>query len=351
MRRCPHWLRLLPLILLLAGCGLFEHGGEKATGQKGALSVPATRIISQVLAREDVFPAELLAYQDVAVYPKVPGFIKWIGVDRGSVVKKGQLMVLMEAPKLHEQKKEAEAKVKAAERQLLEEQSKLSAARDDLAQAKAHLDADDSTYQRIKTAAKIPGVIAENEVVVLGKTVDGDRAAVAAKESIVKAVQADCLALEERKRAAERAANSFSDIADYLKITAPFDGYVTERNMHTGSFVGPLGKGAYPSIIRVQQLSLLRLVAPVPEVDAGGVEPGAKVNFTVSTYPGEMFSGDVARIGNYLDEKTRTMPVELNVWNPGWRLKPGMFAEVHWPTRREHPSLFVPSTAVAITTY
>jgi RND family efflux transporter MFP subunit len=344
-------LRLLPLILLLAGCGLFEHGGEKATGQKGALSVPATRIISQVLAREDVFPAELLAYQDVAVYPKVPGFIKWIGVDRGSVVKKGQLMVLMEAPELHEQKKEAEAKVKAAERQLLEEQSKLSAARDDLAQAKAHLDADDSTYQRIKTAAKIPGVIAENEVVVLGKTVDGDRAAVAAKESIVKAVQADCLALEERKRAAERAANSFSDIADYLKITAPFDGYVTERNMHTGSFVGPLGKGAYPSIIRVQQLSLLRLVAPVPEVDAGGVEPGAKVNFTVSTYPGEMFSGDVARIGNYLDEKTRTMPVELNVWNPGWRLKPGMFAEVHWPTRREHPSLFVPSTAVAITTY
>lgn len=351
MKKSLQWLSLLLFFPSLSSCGWFEHKDEISAEQKKPQSVPAVRVISQMLNREDVFPAELLAYQDVAVYPKVPGFIKWIGVDRGSVVKQGQLMVLLEAPELHEQKKEADEKVKAADRQLLEAQSKLSAAKADLLQAKAHFEADDSTYQRVKTASRIPGVIAENEVEVLGKNVDGDRALVAAKENMVKAVMADCLALADRKRAAERSANSFHDIADYLKITAPFDGYVTERNMHTGSFVGPLGKGAYPSIIRVQQLSLLRLVAPVPEVDAGGVEPGAKVNFTVSTYPGEIFSGDVARIGNYLDEKTRTMPVELNVWNPQWRLKPGMFAEVHWPTRRKHPSLFVPPSSVAITTY
>jgi RND family efflux transporter MFP subunit len=350
MRRSVHRLLLLTLTLSFAGCGLFGHENEKATEHK-TQTVQAARVVSQMLQREDVFPAELLAYQDVAVYPKVPGFIKWIGVDRGSVVKKGQLMVLLEAPELHEQKKEADEKVKVADRQLLEARAKLSAAQNDLLETKARLESDDSTYQRVKTAAKIPGVIAENEVVVLGKTVEGDRATVAAKESMVQSAMADCLALTNRKHADERAANSSSDIADYLKITSPFDGYVTERNMHTGSFVGPLGKGAYPPIIRVQELSLLRLVAPVPEVDAGGVEPGATVNFTVSTYPGEMFSGDVARIGNYLDEKTRTMPVELNVWNPGWRLKPGMFAEVHWPTRRKHPSLFVPATAVAITTY
>lgn len=348
MRRSLHWLSLLTVTLTFAGCG---DEGEKTSENKKAQSVPAVRVISQMLDREDVFPAELLAYQDVAIYPKVPGFIKWIGVDRGSVVKKGQLMVLLEAPELHEQKKEADEKVSAADRQLQEALSKLSAAKADLAQAQAHLESDDSTYQRVKTAAKIPGVIAENEVVVLGKTVEGDRALVAAKENIVKAEAAEYQVLADRKHAAEKAANSFRDIADYLKIMAPFDGYVTERNMHTGSFVGPLGKGAYPSIVRVQQLSLLRLVAPVPEVDAGGVEPGAKVNFTVSTYPGEIFSGEVARIGNYLDEKTRTMPVELNVWNPEWRLKPGMFAEVHWPTRRQHPSLFVPASAVAITTY
>jgi membrane fusion protein, multidrug efflux system len=350
------WFYALLASLSLSSCGLHlpfmpSDESEPAKSNKGPQSIPAVRVQSGILDREDVFPAELLAYQDVAIYPKVPGFIKWIGVDRGSTVKQGQLMVRLEAPELQEQKREATAKVSAAEGELLAAQSKLKTAQDDLAMAQAKFESDDSTYQRVKTAAKIPGVIADNEVVVLAKGVESDRALVAAKESNVKSAQAQLVAMTEHKQAAEKSANSYRDIAAYLNITAPFDGYVTERNLHTGSFVGPLGKGAYPSIVRVQQLSLLRLVAPVPEVDAGGVEPGAKVDFTVSTYPGERFSGDVARIGNYLDEKTRTMPVELNVWNPGWRLKPGMFAEVHWPTRRKHPTLFVPSTAVAITTY
>src|SRR5579883_1296050 len=94
-------LQLLFLILLIAGlggCGLFERKDEISAEQRKPQSIPAVRVISQMLSREDVFPAELLAYQDVAVYPKVPGFIKWIGVDRGSVVKQGQLMVLLEAP-------------------------------------------------------------------------------------------------------------------------------------------------------------------------------------------------------------------------------------------------------------
>jgi RND family efflux transporter MFP subunit len=335
----------------MAGCGLKDQSEDKTAQQKEVQRVPAVKVTSAVLQREDVFPAELLAYQDVAVYPKVPGFIKWIGVDRGSTVKQGQLMVQLEAPELHEQKNEAVEKAFAVEGEVAEAESKLRTAEQELAAAQAHLESDDSTYERVKIAAKVPGVIAEDELIVLGKTVERDRAMVGAKESNVKAARAQVAALIRRRDAARKAANSYRDIAEYLKITAPFDGYVTERNLHTGSFVGPLGKGAYPSIVRVQQLSLLRLVAPVPEVDAGGVEPGAKVNFTVSTYPNEVFSGEVARIGNYLDEKTRTMPVELNVWNPGWRLKPGMFAEVHWPTRRSHPSLFVLPSAIAITTY
>jgi len=305
--------------LFLTGCTTQKETPKSAQPP----TIPAVKIISAILNREDVFPAELLAYQDVAIYPKVPGFIKWIGVDRGSTVKQGQLMVQLEAPELYDQKNEA--------------LDKANAAVNELAEAQARLESDDSTYQRVKTAAKIPGVISEDEVVVLSKKVEGDKARV--------------VALTGRLEAAKKAANSFKDIASYLKITAPFDGYVTERNMHTGSFVGPLGHSAYPPIVRVQELSLLRLVAPVPEVDAGGVEQGAKVNFTVSTYPGEIFSGTVARIGNYLDEKTRTMPVELNVWNPDWRLKPGMFTEVHWPTKRSHPSLFVPPSAVGVNTY
>jgi RND family efflux transporter MFP subunit len=101
--------------------------------------------------------------------------------------------------------------------------------------------------------------------------------------------------------------------------------------------------------VRIQQLNLLRIVTPVPEVDTGGVVPGAKVEFTVSTHPGERFVGTVARLGNYLEQKTRTMPVELNYWNHDNRVLPGMFCEVYWPTKRPHPTLFVPTTCVEST--
>jgi multidrug efflux pump subunit AcrA (membrane-fusion protein) len=77
---------------------------------------------------------------------------------------------------------------------------------------------------------------------------------------------------------------------------------------------------------------------------------GARVSFTVPAYPGETFGGVVVRISHALDEKTRTMPVELDVVNDSGRLAPGMFPEVLWPTRRPKPSLFVKATAIVTTT-
>jgi multidrug efflux pump subunit AcrA (membrane-fusion protein) len=70
----------------------------------------------------------------------------------------------------------------------------------------------------------------------------------------------------------------------------------------------------------------------------------------VSAFPGENFFGVVQRISHTLDEKTRTMPVELDVINDSARLAPGMFPEVIWPTTRPRPSLFVPASAIATTT-
>ncbi len=165
----------------------------------------------------------------------------------------------------------------------------------------------------------------------------------------VRAAENAVRALKNSVKSQGAATTNYRDIADYLTIAAPFNGYITERNMHVGSFVGPLGKGAYPPIVRIQQLNLLRIIAPVPEVDTSGVIPGAKVQFTVSTHPGERFTGTVARLGNYLDQKTRTMPVELNYWNHDNRVLPGMFCEVYWPTQRQHPTMFVPLTAVETT--
>jgi membrane fusion protein (multidrug efflux system) len=308
--------------------------------------VKVVPVLSQVLRRIDQFPGEIQAYQDVAIYPKVPGFIKWIGIDRGSIVKKGQDIVGLFAPELNQQRNEANARVAAVEAQLFEARSKLSTARAQVLEARAKLAADDDTYTRTRDASLTPGVVAPNTVVVLREGVAADKEKIKASEDNVKASQDQVKAVQQNESATKRAADSYKDIADYLLIAAPFDGYITERNMHVGSFAGPLGHGAYPPIVRIQQLNLLRIVTPVPEVNSGGIMPGAKVAFTVSTYPGEKFWGTVARLGNYLEQKTRTMPVELNYWNDDRRIVPGMFCEVYWPTRRPKPTLFVPITAV-----
>ncbi|MBS2006415.1 MAG: efflux RND transporter periplasmic adaptor subunit [Cyanobacteria bacterium SZAS TMP-1] len=311
--------------------------------------VQTTKVTQKILSRVDQLPGEIRAYQDVAVYPKVPGFIKWIGVDRGSKVKKGQVMVRLAAPELGAQRYEASSKADAAAGQVQEAKAKLAAAKASLLEARAQLNGDNDTYQRTKEASLVPGVVAPNDVVVLEQKVNADREKVNAWQENVEAAEKQLQVQQNALSAAVLGAQNHKDIQDYLTIVAPFDGYVTERNMHVGSFVGPRGQDAYPPIVNVQQLNLLRIITPVPEIDVGGVVPGARVEFTVSTHPGERFVGTVARLGNYLEPKTRTMPVELNYWNPDWRVLPGMFCEVYWPTRRKNPSFFVPSLAVETT--
>ena len=72
--------------------------------------------------------------------------------------------------------------------------------------------------------------------------------------------------------------------------------------------------------------------------------------FTVPAYPGETFYGALNLLAHDLDEKTRTMAVELDVRNPDLRLSAGMYPEVQWPVRRPQPSLLVPPTAIVTTT-
>jgi RND family efflux transporter MFP subunit len=132
----------------------------------------------------------------------------------------------------------------------------------------------------------------------------------------------------------------------YLRITAPFDGVVTDRLVHPGALVG---SGADPLLI-IQQVSHLRLVVAVPEEDVGGIERGGKVEFRVPAYPERTFSGTIARSAHALDQKTRTMPVELDVLNSDGSLSPGMYPAVKWPVRRSRPALFVPKTSIVTTT-
>jgi len=141
--------------------------------------------------------------------------------------------------------------------------------------------------------------------------------------------------------------DALSKLENYLQVTAPFDGIITERFVHPGALVGP---NRPEPMLRLEQHSRLRLVVPVPEMAVPGIANGARVSFTVPAFPDETFSGVIARIPGSLDSKTRSMPVELDVQNLSGRLGPGMYPEVQWPVHKPRSSFFVPATSLVTTT-
>ncbi len=347
---------ILVAAIVIVSWFLFRRDG----GTKGAAStsdkttqtpiVLVSHVVSKDVDRQLKLPGELRAYQDVAIYAKVQGFVETINVDRGSVVKRGQVLIRMSAPELSSRTAEAQARVGGAKDQRLEMEARVRSVREQRAEAAAKLSADDGTYRRLKAASATPGVVAENDVDIARQNVEADKAHIRLLEENEKAAQAVVQSQSENEKAAVNSARSVHDIESYLIIRAPFDGIITERNVDKGSLAGPSSGGSAAPMLRVQQISKLRLVIAVPEADVAGITRGDRINFTVPAFPGETFSGLVARISHTLDEKTRTMPVEVDVINDSARLAPGMFPEVVWPAKRLQPSLFVPPSAIAVTT-
>jgi membrane fusion protein, multidrug efflux system len=290
-----------------------------APAQSPAQPSRLVEVVSKPVSRTVELPGEFQPFLNVSLHARVAGYVERVLVDRGSVVKQGDLLVELSAPEMQAQIAEAESKVQAAESERLQAEAQLAAAQ--------------ATYDRLQKAAETPGAIAGNEVIQQEKQVDAAKAMVRARHQASRAIQSSV--------------QNLKDLQAYLKITAPFDGVVTERMVHPGALVGP---GADPALLVIQQLSHLRLVVAVPEDDVGGIARGAAVVFRVPAYPERSYSGTVARIAHVLDPKTRTMPVELDVMNRDGSLSPGMYPTVKWPIRRARPVLMVPKTAVVNTT-
>src|ERR1700722_7477177 len=111
------WLNVVAA-LLLSSCGKISSYNEQQANKKQEANLPTGPAVKeQALGLESklVFPGQLLAYQNVPIHAKVEGYIKWIGVDRGSIVKKGQKMITIFCPELNEKAKEGAAKLAAAE--------------------------------------------------------------------------------------------------------------------------------------------------------------------------------------------------------------------------------------------
>ena len=308
------------LIVTLCGCGNADNTRNSRPAQ--AAAPPEVETVSVSSRQLDVrvsLPAQMQPYESVDIYPKVTGFLDSIPVDVGSRVHRGQELVRLSAPELLAQRSQAEAALHAAESQLASSQAKLAS--------------DQGTYQHLASAARTPGVVAQNDLMVSNQIVIADKGAVSAAESNVNA--------------ARETLRSVSQMESYLTISAPFSGVVTMRNLHPGALTGPAsGQGGSQPIVRIVATDRLRLVVPIPEAEVGEIKQGESISFTVPAYPGETFHAPIARIAHDVDVNTRTMHVELDVRNDNGKLAPGSFVTVSWPVRRHAPTFFVPSTAV-----
>src|SRR5262245_20208985 len=171
--------------------------------------VEVARVVARGVERRVKLPGEFQPYLAVPIHAKVTGFVEKVDVDRGSDVKKGQLLAVLIAPEMESQIAEAQSKVQAVELQRSEAEAKLAAAQ--------------STYDRLKAASATPGVVAENDVIVAQKGVEAAQALVRSYEGSIKAAEASVQALKA--------------LEQYLTITAPFDGVIVERDVHPGALV------------------------------------------------------------------------------------------------------------------
>jgi len=277
---------------------------------------------------------EFKAFQDVDVHAKVAGYIRTIYVDVGDHVKAGQTLAILEVPELAAQLAGADA----AERRAKEE---IGRAQGDLERAKSTHAAMHSAYARLSDAAKTrQGLVAQQEL-------DDSQAKDLESEAQVSSAKSALSAAQQELEVAQANHRQVSALSDYTRISAPYAGVVTNRYADTGALIAAgtsTSTQAIP-VVRIAQISVLRLVLPIPESVAGQIHLGDPVKVRVQALNQDI-EGKVSRFADSLDRQTRTMETEIDFDNRDGRLIPGMYAETQVSLREKKDALTVPLEAV-----
>jgi RND family efflux transporter MFP subunit len=316
----------------LAGCGsASKTAGDSLANAPTAAVVKAQR---RDLSSQLNISSEFQPYQEVNVYAKVSGYIQKLDVNWGTHVRQGQSLAVLEIPELQQQLQQDEAGVKRSEQDV--ERAKEEVNRAQSAYAVAHL-----TYSRLADVQKSrPELVAQEEIdIAQGKDLEASAGASAAKDS---------LAASDQELAGSRAAlEKDRAIYAYSRITAPFEGVVTEIDAYTGALL-PAGTSSNKgdlALCHLSQNNLLRLVIPVPERAVADVRVGEDITVRVSAL-NRTLKGKISLFSDQIDPGTRTMHTEVTVPNPTYEIVPGMYATVEIPLHTVRNALTVPVQAV-----
>jgi membrane fusion protein, multidrug efflux system len=293
-------------VLLAASCS-GDHPTDKKTDPVAARPhFQTATVLAGGVDQVVKLPATLAAYLQVSIFPKVNGYVTDVRVDVGSHVRQGELLMTLEAPEL------VQAVVQAKER---------------FAQALADYRIDRENYERLAEAARTPGAISPMDLAT-------DKAKAEADSALANSEKANWQMQQT--------------MMDYLRVTAPFAGVITIRNVHPGALVDATNKSV--PMLELKQIDHLRLQVDIPETIAATLRKNDTLTFYVAALPGRKLTAPIARVSDNINMQYRTERVEADIYNHDETLSPGMYADVVFDSRGNRDALAVPPSAVVTST-
>ncbi len=295
----------ISIVLMLASCSSDKK--EKAVENKPAVvDYPLATIEKGGVATVIKLPAQLAAYEEVSIFPKVNGYVKTVSVDIGSKVSEGSVLMTLEAPELEQ------AALQAKER---------------FARSRADFSIDKERYLRLQEAAQTAGAVSPLDISTIKAKMDADSALSNAEKANWQMQQT---------------------MQGYLRVTAPFTGVITARNVHPGALVSATDKEK--PMLELKQVAHLRLQVDIPEGIAANLKDKDTVFFYVSAFPGKKMNGFISRKADNINAQYRSERMEIDVMNADGLLSPGMFADVVLYSKGNINALVVPKSAVVTST-
>ncbi|MFC1545759.1 efflux RND transporter periplasmic adaptor subunit, partial [Gemmatimonadota bacterium] len=285
------------MVFIMTGLQGCAPGGNEETEVMGIV-VQTADVTTGFLERTIKLSGDVIAGQSVRLFGQIPDRLTSVLVDVGDRVRQGQVLARIRDESVQAGVNQMEANLRAIQATL------------------ANLRVEYARTQRLHEA----GAVAN-------QTLEGIRTQLEATE-----------AQEEQLQAGLTGALASSQNAI---ITAPFDGVIGERNLEAGDLAGP----GFP-VFRIVNMSTVRVVAEVSQERLGQIELGLPARVRVSSWPGEVFEGDVIRIAPVLDPLTRMTRIEVGLDNEDGRLKAGMFAEVELVVTTVDDAVVVPIDAL-----
>lgn len=317
-------LSVVVALLVLVGIRLYDElgsasaadgappGGPGPRMQRAAMLVGTAEVRPYLFTSSLDFLGELAPRASVDVMSRVSGRLKEVLVERGDTVHRGQLLAVVDDEDLLQQIRRAEASIAVARASVQREQA-----------AMENLQLQVQRYQKLY----------QENLVSLQDLQD--------LESRLRVSLAQVQLAQAQVDQAEASLRELRIQQEQTRIYSPLDGFVGVRYLDPGALVN-----ASVPIVSVVDVSRVKTVVPVPEVDLPRVTPGLTAQIRVDAYPDRLYRGTVTRISPVLNPATRTADIEIEVSNEGGTLKPGMFARVSLKAEAARRVLAIPRAAL-----